>query len=180
VSAERPVAVLDSSVLVPQWSRIALVRMAERRDAPFSPVWSEWIIGETWRVLTSQWLARATGVDAVQRRSLARTANQMMRYLIPVMILVSLRGYAGPEPWPQLPDPDDAPLWETAVVAGARYVISHNVRHFPPLVQGRYVYQGVEYLTAVEFVEDLLGESAAVLFGGPVPAGGTVRSRRVG
>jgi hypothetical protein len=103
----------------------------------------------------------------------------MLRYLLPVMHFVSLRGYAGPAPWPALPDPDDVPIWETAVVAGAQFVVSLNTRHFPPLTQGRHAYGGVEYLTAIEFVEDVLGESAAAVNGGPLPAGAQVRSRRV-
>jgi hypothetical protein len=32
------------------------------------------------------------------------------------------------------------------------------VADFPPLVQGRHIYRGIEYLTAIEFVEDVLGE----------------------
>jgi hypothetical protein len=102
----------------------------------------------------------------------------MLRYLLPVMRLVTLRGYAGPGPWPELQDRDDEPVWETAVVAGAQYVISHNTRDFPPLVEGRHLYRGVEYLTAIEFIEDVLGESATSLYSGPLPRGAQVRSRR--
>jgi hypothetical protein len=96
-----------------------------------------------------------------------------------VMHLVSLRDYAGPPPWPELSDPDDEPIWQTAVIAQAQYVVSHNIRHFPPLVQGRHVYMGVEYLTAVEFVEDVLGENARAVYEAPLPAEGVLRSGRI-
>ena len=95
------------------------------------------------------------------------------------MTLVSLRGYAGPAPWPGLRDQNDIPIWHTAVIAGAQYVVSHNVADFPPLVQGRHVYGGVEYLTAIEFVEDTLGQDAATISGSPLPRGAAVRSARV-
>jgi hypothetical protein len=118
------IAVLDSSVLVPRWSRFLFTRLAQGADSPFVPVWSEWIIAETWRVLTWRWAQSAGRIDAAEWRALARSANRMLRRLIPLMRLASLRGYAGPSPWPELRDPDDAPIWETAVVAGAQYVVS--------------------------------------------------------
>ncbi len=52
-----PVAVLDSSVLVPVWSRLVLQRLAATARQRFRPVWSEWIIAETRRVLAWWWLA---------------------------------------------------------------------------------------------------------------------------
>jgi hypothetical protein len=179
VNATPLIAVLDSSVLVPRWSRFAFTRLAQGPTPLFVPVWSEWIIAETWRVLAWRWCAGAARLDAAESHALTTSANAMLRHLLPVMRLVTLRGYAGPPPWPTLPDPDDAPIWETAVVGGAQYVVSHNTRHFPPLVQGRHAYGGVEYLTAIEFVEDVLGESAAAAYGRALPAGGQVRSRRV-
>lgn len=41
----------------------------------------------------------------------------------------------------------------------------------------RHLYHGVEFLTAIEFIADVLGEDAAVLYGQPLPAG-VVRSQR--
>jgi hypothetical protein len=95
--------VLDSSVLVPRWSRIVLQQLAAQPRQRFAPVWSEptfgpkvgWIIAETWRVLTWRWLARA--------------ANEMLRYLLPVVTLASIRDIVEPVPWPGLQDTEDAP-----------------------------------------------------------------------
>jgi hypothetical protein len=133
-----PVVVLDTSVLVPRWSRFVLQRLAARAEPPFVPTWSEWIIAETWRTLAWRWLNRADHPDEFEWTSLTRTANEMLRYFLPVMRLVSLRGYTGPGPWPELTDEDDVPIWQTAIVAGAQYVVSHNFRDFPPLVDGRH------------------------------------------
>jgi PIN domain len=151
-----------------------LQRLAAPRPR-FRPVWSEWIIAETWRVLAWRWLADHGRAD---QEGLARAANRMLRRLLRVMHLVSVRAFVGPAPWPGLRDEDDAPIWATAVAAGARYVVSHNTDDFPPLVQGRHVYAGIEYLTAIEFVEDVLGEDAAQILGAPLPRSGVVRSGR--
>jgi len=170
--------VLDSNVLFARWSRFALQRLAARPGPPFVPFWSEWIIAETWRTLASLWLDRTARSSEIDGLSLTRAANDMLRYLLVVMRLVSLREYVGTGPWPELADVDDRPIWQTAVVAGAQYVVSQNVRHFPPLVQGRHLYRDIEYLTAVEFIEDVLGESAAAAHSGPLPTGSSLRSGR--
>jgi hypothetical protein len=171
--------VLDSSALVPRWSRFVLQRLATRADPPFVPTWSEWIIAETWRTLAWRWLNRAAQPDEFEWASLTRAANEMLRSLVPVMRLVSLREYVGPDPWPELTDQDDLPIWQTAIVAGAHYVVSHNVKDFPPLIQGHHVYRGIEYVTAIELVEDVLGEDAVEVYGEALRPGAAVRSRRV-
>lgn len=180
-----PVAVLDASVLVPTWSRKILQTLASGAPPRYEPVWSEWIIAETWRVLTDR-LARA----GVARSEIADRANRMLRYLLPVMRLVSVRALPPAASSSPLIDPSDALVWATAVIAGAGYIVSHNTAHFPPLaheyavvqdrncVVHRHVHQGVECLTAIEFIEDVLGEDAAAVYGRPLPAAGLIRSHR--
>jgi hypothetical protein len=141
-------------------------------------VWSEWIIAETWRVLSWQWLVRAGRTDHVEWRALTQAANTMLAHLIPVMTLVSLRGYNSQAPWPTLKDRNDSPIWQTAIVANAQFVISQNVADFPPLIQGRHVYAGIEYLTAIEYIEAILQVDAAELLGAALPAGAAIRSQR--
>ena len=102
----------------------------------------------------------------------------MLRFLLPVMRTTSLHQYVGPDPWPSLHDPDDIPLWHTATSAGARYVVSHNTTDFPPLADGHHVWQGIEYLTAIEFIQDVLGEDIASLVVGPSAPAALVRSSR--
>jgi hypothetical protein len=170
-------AVLDSSALVPRWSRVRLQRLAVARDAAYTPVWSEWIIAETWRVLTERWFRLVPPGNVPDLSRLRRDANEMMRHLLPVMRLVTLRDYRGTAAWPGLTDPNDTPIWQTAIISGAQYVVSQNTRHFPPLVAGRHSYEGVEYVTAIEFIEDVMGAEAAEE-GDLLPLGASVRSQR--
>ncbi len=74
-----PFAVLDTSVLVAVWSRIALQNIADRPAPPYRPVWSEWIIAETWRILTWRWSQHGLAWD-----NLSVSANAMLRYLVKV------------------------------------------------------------------------------------------------
>jgi len=177
-SVELPIAVFDSSVLVPRWSRIVLQQLAAPPRPRFVPVWSEWIIAETWQVLTWQWVDRASRTDLAEWRRLARAANDMLRYLLRVMTLVSTRDVAEPSPKPAHPPRPSVPARAPAFAAKARYVVSHNLQDFPPLIQGRHVYCGIEYLTAIEFIEGVLGEDGGGIYGAPLPAGALVRSQR--
>lgn len=169
---ERPRAVLDSSVLVSGWSRLVLQRLASANPPRFEPLWSEWIIAETWRVLT--WRACQAGASAIQ---ISQQANRMLQSLLPVMRPVALYQYAGPSPWPSLADPNDEPIWATAVLGEAQYVVSDNTSDFPPLIdverpsgaRGAHFYKGIEYVTAIEFVEGVLLVDAREVYGGDLP-----------
>lgn len=94
------------------------------------------------------------------------------------MTLVSIRDSAQPVAWPGLRDTEDAPVWATALAGQARYVVSHNLQDFPPLIQGRDAYRGIEYLTAIEFIEGVLGEDGGGIYDAPLPVGAPVRSQR--
>jgi hypothetical protein len=103
----------------------------------------------------------------------------MMWFMLQVMTMVSIARHRElPAPWPDLADRDDWPVWATARLAGAQYVISHNTRHFPPLVGTRHIYDGIEYVTTVEFAEDILGADIVEVHGHPLPVGTFVRSQR--
>jgi hypothetical protein len=82
--------VLDSSVLVAGWSRLVLQRLASANPPLIEPIWSEWIIAETWRVLT--WRACRAGSAWKQ---VSFQANRMLEYLLPVMRPVAFRHYEG-------------------------------------------------------------------------------------
>ena len=172
------VAVLDTSVLVSLWSRKVLEQIAKRADPPYVPAWSEWIIAETWRTLALRWLQRAGEPFELAWSSLTQPANDMLNHLLPVMRFVSLRAYDGLPAWPGLTDANDIPIWQTAILAGAQYVVSQNTRDFPPLTQGRHVYQGVEYLTAIEFIDDVLGVDSIREHGRPLPGAAALWSGR--
>lgn len=179
------VAVLDTSVLVPAWSRATMQILASGAPPRYQPVWSEWIIAETWRVLTDR-LVRA----GATRGDVADRANAMLRHLLPVMRLVSVATVPPAARQPAIGDPNDALVWATAVIADARYIVSHNTAHFPPLVREHAVidgqeyqlllhrHQGIEFLTAIEFIEDVLSEDAATIYERALPVSGIVRSGR--
>lgn len=150
----------------------------------FRGVWSSEIIRECWQTLAEKGSARSVAPEAIQ--------NQTQALLYPLQqVLALVDGANRPSDAPRSPlrDPDDEHLWNAAVNAHARYVVSHNTRDFPPptlvtmeavgkpIQVTRHRYHGVEFLTAIEFVEDVLGEDAATLYGRPLPAG-VVRSRR--
>ena len=85
-----PRAVLDSSVLVPAWSRLLLSSLASAWPVLYTPVWCEWIIAETWRVLTAQRLRRLPAITPADERQLSASANAMLTALLQVMTFVSV------------------------------------------------------------------------------------------
>ena len=180
-----PIAVLDASVLVPHWSRVALRALALERPPRFTPIWSTAIVAETWRTLTLR--AERAGQTGA---AVGRAAHALWYLLDPVFqVAEASRPPAGAPPSP-LRDPDDAHLWHAALNAGARYIVSHNTRDFPPVVRvvaaiggdeqppARHVYAGIEFLTAIEFIEDVLGADVASLCGRTIPPAAALRSRR--
>jgi predicted nucleic acid-binding protein len=152
-------AVLDTNVLVPRHSREDLQLAAQ--DGLYTALWSPWIIAELHRVLTWRWL-KATNYDASadNQRKCSRSAKAMMRILIPTFELIDARP-PYPTAWIELDDEDDVPIWATAVVGKATHVVSNNTRHYPPQRDGRYVYQGVEYIGARDFLARLYDGNAS-------------------
>ena len=180
-----PIAALDTSVLVSSWSRLALQQLAEGHRQRYQPVWSEWIVAETWYILADR--AARKGIP---RKTTSIQSKQMMRYFLPVMRLVSVAHPPPTMPPSPLDDRDDAEVWATAFVGEAQYVVSHNTTDFPPLapdtvvldgrshVARRHLYEGIEFLTAIEFIESVLGTDPVSILGRPLPERGVIRSRR--
>lgn len=84
-----PRAVLDTSVLVPVWSRLLLAELAGP-PAVYTPIWCEWIIAETWRVLAVQQVRRRPAFGPADERQLAVRSNAMLTALLRVMTFVSV------------------------------------------------------------------------------------------
>ncbi|HZS91636.1 MAG TPA: PIN domain-containing protein [Chloroflexota bacterium] len=174
-----PSAVLDSSVLVPAWSRLLLSTLAASRPILYTPVWCEWIIAETWRVLTAQRLRRLAVVTAADERQLSAASNAMLTALLQVMRFVTVVPPFDPA-WAGATDAADLPIWSAAVRAGAEYVISHNLRDFPPRnADGLCAYAGVEFITTANFVADVLGLDLDTVAPMPVPPGGRMVHQRL-
>jgi hypothetical protein len=156
--------------------RLALV------DPPiYQPVWSTAIVAEVWRVLTVYRLQRGDSATAI-----GASAHAMWQWLDPVMLTVPASAPPPDAPPCPLRDPRDEHLWNAALHANAAYIVSHNTRDFPapigvgsaPGVPLRHFAHGVEFLTAIEFVEDVLRFDAATLYGAPLPTRAAIRSHR--
>lgn len=81
----------------------------------------------------------------------------MMQWLVPSFELVNpLPPY--PPVWENLSDTWDHPIWAAAKIGRAQYVISENTHDYPPRnADGRAVFEGVEYLPGVAFLNLLTG-----------------------
>jgi hypothetical protein len=173
-----PSAVLDSSVLVPVWSRLLLSTLAATRPALYTPIWCEWIIAETCRVLTTQRLRRLAAITAADERQLSVSANAMLTALLQVMHFVTVVPPFDAA-WSGASDAADLPVWSAAVRAGAQFVISHNMRDFPPRnTDGLCVYAGIEFITTANFVVDILGLDLDAVAPMPNPAAERAAHRR--
>lgn len=158
-SSQHRRAVVDTSALVPPTLRRELQQAAQL--GLFTALWSPWVIAELNRVLAWRWIKapppdkpRGDLSDANERRC-GEMANLMMEWLLPSFeVITPLPPY--PPPGESLSDKWDHPIWATAVVGHAQYVISENTRHYPPRqADGRHLYQGVEYLRARAFLDSL-------------------------
>jgi hypothetical protein len=153
-----PRAVLDTSTLVPSGRRRSLQEAS--RSGAFIGIWSPWIIGELYRVLTWQWLERTRDFSPANATDCSRSAKSMMTLLIATFETVSPVPPYAPA-WPGFADVDDHPIWAAAVLGRAPYVVSENTRHFPPAgPDGRHSFQGIDYLTVEEFLGGSIPGSA--------------------
>ena len=148
-----PRAVLDTSTLVPAGSRRLLHEAADA--GLYTAIWSPWIIGELYRVLTWRWLDRTREYSSANETACSRSSKIMMALLISTFEIVApVPPY--PRAWDTLPDIDDHPIWAAARASGAQYVVSENTRHFPPPdATGLHLHEGVEYLRAGAFLDRL-------------------------
>lgn len=164
---------------MPVWSRLLLIDLAAR-PATYTPIWCEWIIAETWRVLAVQHLQRQPLASPADERRLSVMANAMLTTMLPVMEFISIVPPFDAT-WPTARDANDAPIWSAAVRSGAGYVISHNLRDFPPRNgDGLCAHQGIEFITAEDFVVEVLGLELDLVAARPIPPGGRLgHPRRV-
>lgn len=173
-----PRAVLDSSVLVPAWSRLLLSILAATRPVLYTPIWCEWIIAETWRVLTVQRLRRLPAMTADDERQLSASANTMLTALLHVMSFVTVVPPFDLA-WAGATDAEDLPIWSAAVRSGAQFVVSHNLRDFPSRnADGLCAYDGIEFITAANFVADILGQDLDTVAPMPIPPTGHMAHQR--
>ena len=125
--------VMDSSALLSD-CRSRLVAAAHLGYAEC--FWSTWIVAEVARVRT-EWIAqraareRCDGVETRRRLEASRQrVNLMMAELSSDLRSVDYHD-APPEDLSWLADLDDWPIMQTALVAGAQVLVTHNGKDFP-------------------------------------------------
>ena len=123
--AEAPiVAVLDACVLAGSVPRHLLLSFAEAGLC--APVWSDRILRETERAIPKTFAnAAAPPEDAAAH---AGTVCQLMVEVFPCAIPET---QIAPERLPDLPDPDDRHVVETALASSAGYIVTDNLKDFP-------------------------------------------------
>jgi hypothetical protein len=171
-------AVLDTSALVPVWSRLLLTDLAATRPSVYVPIWCEWIIAETWRVLAVKYVRRHPNFGSADEAGLSVSANAMLTALLQVMEMITV---VPPfiAAWADARDVNDVPIWNAALRSGAQFVISHNVRDFPPRnADGLCMHEGIEFITVENFVGDVLDLDLAAVAVIPIPPGGRLGHQR--
>jgi predicted nucleic acid-binding protein len=135
-----PRAVLDTSVLL-SGHRHWLWLLAHQRF--YHGIWSPFIIGELVRVRVEHSIAHR-----VDRPIYRQRINDLMHGLSSVLTVSDYRRVpAGGA----LRDPDDEPIYATAVAGQAAFIVSLNTRDFPP---GRQV-GAIQFVTPGEFLAEL-------------------------
>lgn len=73
----------------------------------------------------------------------------------------------------------DLPIWSAAVRSEARFVVSHNLRDFPPRgSDGLCAYNGIEFVTVVTFVGEILKLNPDEVSPRPIPTSGRIAHPR--
>lgn len=150
------IAVIDTSALVAPGLRRRLQLAAQ--DGGFVGAWSPWIIAELHRVLVWRWIKDMTGRDLsdANERRCGQAAKAMMVLLHATFKLVD-PAPPYPSAWATLRDLWDYPIWAAAKASGAAYVVSGNTHDYPPRQpDGRYIYEGIEYLSGRDFLTRVL------------------------
>jgi len=119
-------------------------------------LWSQWIIAETHRLLTSLWIERhlkSGGTwDSPAKRRLSRDAHTWHRLVAPAFEVIEDRPPLEPAWTTPLPDEYDWPVWTAAVRGRAQYLVTANLRDGPPPdPSGTRHWQGITYVHPDEF-----------------------------
>ncbi len=117
-AANRYTVVLDASVLFPNMKRDILLRFFEA-DL-YRARWTE--------TIQQEWLTNAKEKYPDRAAKLERTDGLMRHYFEDAWVEGSERFIDVVT----LPDPDDRHVVAAAIACGAQYIVTDNIRHFPP------------------------------------------------
>jgi hypothetical protein len=102
----------------------------------------------------------------------------MLRALLQVMTFVSVVPPFDAA-WAGIADVDDLPIWSAAVRAGAEFIVSHNLRDFPPRdAHGICAFGGIEFITVENLVREVLGLDPEAIAPIPIPMSGHIAHQR--
>jgi len=129
-TARRPRVLFDTSALFGAEHRRSIARLVDRDIPAFTPLWSEWIIGELYYGLAWRWaektVAAGNGLTDEHRRDMGRAAKAMLMAMLPLFELVSLHGAPPFATRDFIPDEDDLHLYEAAIRGGATTVVLND------------------------------------------------------
>ena len=129
-------------------------------------------------MLTVQRLRHLQTITLADERQISTSANAMLTVLLRVMTFVSVVPPFDTA-WPAASDTADLPIWSAAVRSGAQFVVSHNLHDFPPRdADGLCAHGGIEFITAANFVADVLGLDLNAVAPLPILAKGRFPHRR--
>lgn len=123
-------AVLDSNVFFSMWTLDPLLSFAEADF--FDPLWSNLIMGEVSEHLPEVW--KHANNENVSR-FLASINSAFPQALISI-------DHTQDFPY-SLPDPDDEHVLAAAIQAHADYIVTNNLKHFPPSLLGTWNVQAI-------------------------------------
>jgi predicted nucleic acid-binding protein len=142
----RPVALLDTCVMVPAALRDTLLRLAEA--GLFRPAWSGEILEDTLRRTLEAKIGLAPRKAAYLEREISRS--------FPDALVV---GYDVLTP-KMANDPKDRHVLAAAVKARARLIVTYNKRHFPQEATQPW---GVDATGPSTFLEELLSQEPQIV-----------------
>lgn len=123
----RPRVLFDTNVLFGARYRRAITRLVDRDNPAFTPLWSEWIIGELYYALAWRWaesyVAQSQPLSDGNRRAMGGAAKGMLELMLPHFELISLQAATPFDEYPFIPDPDDRHLFVAAERGRATVVV---------------------------------------------------------
>lgn len=144
-----PVVIYDACVLYPAPLRDLLIRVA--RTGIVRARWSEQILDECFRSILDQ--RPDLKPDALRR------TRQLMEAAIPDCLVA---GFEGLVPGLELPDPEDRHVLAAGIHAGAKLIVTANLRDFPRAALAPY---HIEARHPDEFVRQLIDLAPWIVFG---------------
>ncbi|KAB7789026.1 PIN domain-containing protein [Bifidobacterium leontopitheci] len=140
----KPVVLLDANVFPAVWLLDIMLTLDE--EQVIDAAWSERILEEARRTLIER------------RNRTPEQADRLLSFITPMNPTHCVYGWEHLEAAFDLPDPDDRHVLAAALSAGADYIVTYNLKDFPPRSLERYA---VEAMHPDEFLSMMLKRDQA-------------------